>query len=101
MRPAMPVPAAIRKTDDPYAHLNQPAGGEEIVVEQGARVAIPRILGRAAAVAVAQLRVFALQIERFGQLARGENAQGLLLVGVEAGDVVVGFGRAAEAVEPL
>ena len=65
----MPIPAAVGKGDDADAGFDQAPGGEEVVVEQRPRVAVAGRLVRPAAIAVADARVFLLQIEGIGQLA--------------------------------
>jgi hypothetical protein len=42
---AVPIPPAIGQADDPCTSFDQPAGRQELVVEQRTRVAIARRLG--------------------------------------------------------
>src|SRR5688572_24323684 len=84
MRPAVPIPTTVGQGDDANAGFDEAAGSEEVIVEQRSGVAVAGGFGRAAAVTVAQARIFAVEVERFRNPARGEDVEGLLRVAVGA-----------------
>src|SRR5215831_7971891 len=70
------IPPAEGERDASSPGLDQAAGDEEMFHQlRTAVIAVARI---ALAVAGAHLRVFAFDIQRFEQPARGQNAEGLL-----------------------
>ena len=94
---AVIVPEAVADRHAAHPRLDEPAGGEELLHE--ARGAVPLVLLGAVAVFVADALRFPGDIERIGERARGEDAEGLLLEGVHPLHHPGAVGRAIEGVE--
>ena len=80
---AVPVPTAERKRDAAGPCFDQTPGQQELVHPVRAGVFAKGRGGTAAAVAIAELGVFAFEVERFGQFAGREDLEGGLGEGVE------------------
>ena len=85
VRPTVPIPSPVGNRHHPGPHLDEPAGGEKVIIQNRPGVAVACGLGRAPGVAGPHAGIFPLEIERFDQFAAGQNAKGLLVVGIGPG----------------
>ena len=94
----MPVPTAERQRHAAGTRFDQPPGQEELVHPVRAGVFAKGRGGTATAVAIAEFRVFAVEVEGFGQLARSEDLEGGIGEGIEPLRGCLPLGPATEAV---
>ena len=93
---AVTVPTAERERHTAHARLDQPPGHQELIHPVRTGVFAECRARAAAAVAIPHGRIFLLQIERFGQLARRQHVERLLREGVDAAIGRLAYRPAAE-----
>ena len=94
---AVVVPEAVADRHAANPRLDEPAGGEELLHEPRGAVAL-MLLGAVAILVADRLRLLR-DVECRGQIARGENAKGLLLEGVHPFHHSGAVGGAVERIE--